>query len=390
MFIKRNISDQLQELVQQFHVLTLLGPRQAGKTELSRKIFPTHKYLNLENLETRNLALSDTNAFFRQNAGSLILDEIQRAPELLSQIQVLVDKNKIKGQFILTGSHQTALAGAISQSLAGRTAILNLLPLSIKELSKDFESPNYEEFIYRGFMPQLWAEENIRVDVYYRSYLQTYVERDVRQMINVRDQLKFDTFLRLCAGRIGNLVNAASLANDTGVDTKTIQHWLSILEASFIIKRLPPYYENIGKRLVKTPKLYFIEPGLAAYLLGIKSLEQVQTHPSRGALFENMVIMEFIKTFENMAIEPNLYFYRDQNGVEVDLIINKDNKLIPIEIKSSETFHNEFSKTIKLFQKYSKRSIRGAIIYAGEAKLDTDEFSIFNFKDCSEIISTHL
>lgn len=388
MFIKRNISKQLTDLSQEFAVLTILGPRQAGKTELCRKIFPKHQYVNLEDTELRNLALSDPNAFLRKYNGNLILDEIQRAPNLLSSVQVIVDKTKIKGQFIITGSHQTELADAVCQSLAGRTAMLRLFPLSIDELSAHTPIDGYEDLILTGFMPQLRAEPNIRTDVYYRSYLQTYVERDVRQMINVKDQLKFETFLRLCAGRIGNLVNASSLANDVGADTKTIQHWLSILEASFIVKRLPPYFENIGKRLVKTPKLYFTEVGLAAYLIGLRTVDQVKVHPLRGALFENLMVMDMIKHQENLALEPDLYFYRDQNKVEVDVIFRHGDNLVPIEIKSSETFHPSFAEAIFKFQGFSKRASKGVILYAGELEFDSDNYRVLGFRSCSRAIAS--
>ena len=379
MFINRNISSQLKDLSRQYVTLTVLGPRQAGKTELVKKIFPKHTYINLENPEIRSLATSDANAFFHKFQGNLILDEVQRVPSLLSSIQVIVDKQRIKGQYILTGSHQTELAGAVSQSLAGRTAILHLLPLSIQELLAQNANLSFDDLIFNGFMPQIRAEQGIRTDVYYRSYMQTYVERDVRQMINVKDQLKFETFLRLCAGRIGNLINASALANEVGADTKTIQNWISILEASFIIKRLPPYFENIGKRLVKSAKLYFVEVGLASYLLGIKNAEQVKTHPLRGALFENLVVMDMIKNQENLALDPELYFYRDQNKVEVDVIYRSGDALIPIEIKSAETFHPEFAKSIASFQSYAKRAGKGAVLYAGDLEFESENYSVLNF-----------
>jgi uncharacterized protein len=384
MFIDRALSHQLIELSNQFSVLTILGPRQAGKTELSKRIFPRHQYVNLEDIEIRNLAQSDPVAFFKKYDSNVILDEIQRAPHLLSSIQVMVDQQKIKGRYILTGSHQTELAGAVSQSLAGRTVILQLLPLSIDELVAHTAIAGYEDLILGGFMPQIRAEKNIRTDVYYRSYLQTYVERDIRQMINVKDLIKFETFLRLCAGRVGNLVNASLLASDVGADTKTIQHWISILEASYIIKRLPPYFENIGKRLVKTPKLYFVEVGLASYLLGLKTIEQVRTHPLRGALFENLIVMDLIKHQENQALDPELYFYRDQNKVEVDVIYRRGNELIPIEIKSSDTFHQSFADNIKKFQSYADRSGIGVIIYGGRLEHSSKTYRALNFQNCSK------
>jgi uncharacterized protein len=387
MFITRDLSGQLTQLSKQFKVLTILGPRQAGKTELTRKVFPDHKYVNLENNEIRQLALSDPNAFFQNFQGNIILDEIQRAPNLLSSIQVIVDEQKSKGRFVLTGSHQTELASAVSQSLAGRTAMLELLPLSIGELLAHTKISHYDDLIFNGFMPQVRAEKNIRTDVYYRSYLQTYVERDVRQMINIKDQLKFETFLRLCAGRIGGLINASSLANDVGADTKTIQKWLSILEASYVIKRLPPYFENIGKRLVKTPKLYFVEVGLASYLLGIKSAEQIRAHPLRGALFENLIVMDLMKHQYNLALDPELYFYRDQNKVEVDVIYRRGNDLVPIEIKSSETFHHSFADSITKCQGYSNRATDGFVIYAGKMRHDCEQFQVLNFASCSKALS---
>ncbi len=386
MFINRALSDQLIVLSQQFPVITVLGPRQAGKTELTRKIFPQHQYVNLEDPELRLLASSDPKGFFNRFPGRLVIDEIQRVPALLSSVQVIVDQRREKGQFIVTGSHQTELAGAVSQSLAGRTAILHLLPLSIAEIAATAPLPHYDELIVRGFMPQLHSEPQMRTDVYYRSYLQTYVERDVRQLINIKDQIKFETFLRLCAGRVGSLFSASSLASDLGVDTKTVQHWLSILEASFIVRRLPPYFENIGKRLVKSPKLFFVEVGLAAYLLGIHDAQQLKAHPLRGALFENMVIMDLIKQRENSARDSDLYFYRDQNGVEVDALFRGGKHLIPIEVKSAETFHPSFADGLRKFRGYAANVGRGVVVYGGELDFDGEDYRVLSYRSCGEVL----
>lgn len=385
--IKRQITAELEATAQEFPVVTITGPRQAGKTTLARMHFSSYAYANLEAPEVRALATSDPNAFFTQFPAPVIIDEIQRVPELLSAIQVRADSTRQRGQYILTGSHQPRLQEAVAQSLAGRTALLRLLPLSISELKAAGIAHARDEFIYRGFMPRLY-DENINPTRLYRNYFQTYIERDVRQMINLKNLADFENFMRLLAGRIGQLLNLSSLANDVGVSSTTLKEWLSVLEASYTIFRLTPYFENLGKRVVKSPKIYFTDTGLAAYLLGIESPEVAARDPLIGNLFENMVVIEALKARLNAGKEPELYFYRDNKGNEVDLLFRQNRQLIPIEIKSAMTFNPEFSKNIMRFQKLTSSAQKGYIIYAGELTPSLDCADVLNFANTDTIFSS--
>ena len=341
--ILRQIARELAATATEFPVVTIIGPRQAGKTTLARMQFPNHAYANLEAPDVRRLAVSDPHAFFSQFPPPVIIDEIQRVPELLSTIQVLADNSQQRGQYILTGSHQLRLQEAVAQSLAGRTALLRLLPLSIAELKATGITHTRDECIYQGFMPRLYSEQ-VNPTRLYRNYYQTYIERDIRQMINLRSLTDFENFTRLLAGRVGQILNLSSLANDVGVSSPTLKEWLSVLEASHTIFRLNPYFENFGKRIIKSPKIYFTDVGLASYLLGIESPALAARDPLIGNLFENMVVIEALKARLNAGKEPELYFYRDNKGNEVDLLFRRNRQLIPIEIKSAMTFNPEFAK----------------------------------------------
>ena len=386
----RAISEVLRHSAEKFPVVTLSGPRQAGKTTLVKSCFPDHTYINLEAPDTRQFAEQDPRGFFRQFCGPsvtdfTILDEVQRVPSLVSYIQTFVDENKIKGQFILTGSHQLELNQAVSQSLAGRTALLTLLPLSLSELNQPRVS---EECIYEGFLPQVHAE-GLSAHEVYRYYFRTYVERDVRLMINIKDISRFEQFIQLCAGRIGQLFNASQLANEVGVSSNTIQQWLSILEASHIVYRLKPYYENLGKRLVKSPKLYFTDVGLACYLLGLKNAEQVSRDPLRGQLFENLVVIELLKHRYNTGSDADLYFYRDANGHEVDVLFKSGRSLRPIEIKASETYHPQLAKNVRYLETVlGDRFDSGYVIYAGDLRAEQEGCKFLNFNQAEEALSS--
>lgn len=385
--IKRDIEPALKKIAEDFPVVTLIGPRQSGKTTLVRAVFPDYTYCNLENPEIRTLAQNDPKSLFAQFPPPLILDEVQRVPDLLSWIQVLSDESGGNGEYILTGSHQLRLHEAVSQSLAGRTAILRLLPFSLNELAQKPEySLSKEEIIIRGFLPRIYDRGQNPADAY-RSYFQTYVERDVRQLIHLRNLMQFEHFIRLLAGRVGQLLNLSSLANEVGVSSMTLKEWVSILEASFVIYRLPPYYRNFGKRLVKTPKLYFVETGLAAWLLGIETPEQALRDPLHGGLFENMVVMDALKTQLNIGREPGLYFWRDSKGHEADLLIERQRRLIPIEIKSSMTWNHEFAKNIQWMQKRIPDVDAGHVIYAGDLFPHTDSYSVHSFLNASPVFS---
>jgi len=379
---KRKILKELQTLSKEFRIITVLGPRQAGKTTLCKIAFPDYRYVSLEDPDTRAYATDDPRGFLNEYRKKVILDEVQRVPHLLSYIQTIVDEDNLKAQFILTGSHQLELGEAISQSLAGRTALLTLLPLSIEELNQEqsVDSNNLNAYLLDGSMPGKHADK-ISTARFYRSYFQTYIERDVRLIINLKDTAKFEKFVRLCAGRVGQLVNQASLANDIGVSAHTISDWLSVLEASFVIYRLQPYYENIGKRLIKSPKLYFVDTGLAAWLMGIENNIQMQRDPLRGHLFENFIVIETLKAKLNQGKDPRLFFFRDSLGNEVDLIIQSGSKLLPIEIKSSQTWHSSFLKGISYFKKLlGERAEKGIIVYGGDANRTTSNYRLRSYK----------
>jgi len=383
-YIRRTLASELSLALDQYPVVTVLGPRQSGKTTFVRHEYPDFGYANLEDPELRALANEDPNAFFSRFRRPMIIDEVQRVPELLSTIQVLVDAEGRNGRFILTGSHQLKLGAAISQSLAGRTAVLTLLPLSIEELGDRAVAYSREDLLFQGFLPRVYdqGQEPTRA---YRNYFQTYVERDVRSLLMIKDLAKFETFLRLLAGRIGQLFVASAIANEIGVSHKTVQEWLSILEASYIVFRLRPYHANFGKRLVKTPKLYFVEPGLAVYLLGIETREQLGRDPLFGNLFENMVVVEALKARVHRGKESGLYFYRDSNGNEVDLILDRRPEPLGIEIKSAMSWHPDFQKGLSRFQALSGAGDPGCLVYAGDLESSSDKTRIVNYKRTASI-----
>ncbi len=383
--IKRHISNEILEMAKSYPIVTLTGPRQSGKTTLAKALFPQKIYVSLEDPDERAFAESDPRGFLARFADEAIIDEVQRFPPLLSYLQGIVDECSEKGLFILTGSHQWALHEAISQSLAGRSAILKLLPCSLGELfpaQKDF---TVYEYLFHGMYPRIYADQ-INSTKFYRDYVATYVERDVRQMINIKDLNLFQNFLKLCAGRIGQLLNTKSLANDLGISHSTVMNWLSVLEASFVIYRLTPYFENFGKRLIKSPKLYFSDTGLARYLLDILDIRQLPRDPLRGHLFENFVVNECIKQRLNVGIMPNFYFYRDSNQNEVDLLYREGSKLVAIEIKSGQTFQSAFIKSLKGFQKITgERFSRGFLVYSGHQEQKIEDYQLLNFKHVERI-----
>ena len=384
MTIQRDISNHVLNMVGEYPVLTILGPRQSGKTTLAKMLFPQYKYVNLEEPDLREFAQSYPQDFLKNYSGDLIIDEIQRVPGLLSHIQLIADENNKKGQFILTGSHQPQIKANITQSLAGRTAVITLLPFSIKELNSAGIELERDEYIYKGFMPRIYSE-NATPKHLYQNYYATYVERDVRQLINIGNQISFERFIKLLAGRIGQIVNLNSLAGDAGVSQTTLSSWLSVLESSFIVFRIHPYFNNFGKRLIKSPKLYFTDVGLAANLLGIEAPEQVFRDPLSGGLFENMVIADALKTMYNQGQSPGLYYFRNQNGLEIDLILNRGRNLTPIEIKSGASFDPSFSKNIKLFQKLSGDIKNGYVIYGGDKHIKIEDTAFINFREVSSL-----
>lgn len=364
MMIPRTASAKLMEMSEAMPVVTVYGPRQSGKTTLVKQLFPSFAYANLEHPAVRDLAVRDPEAFFSRYPAPVIIDEVQRVPDLLSYIQVKVDETGKNGQYILTGSHQPMLREKVSQSLAGRVAILTLLPLSIDELASVGKVFPMEEIVVKGFLPRVHAGRLSSSEVY-EDYYRTYVERDVRQLVMVENQHAFEVFVRLLAGRIGQIVNFESMAGDVGVSAHTLRKWLSVLEASYIVFRLQPYYANFGKRLVKTPKVYFTDVGLAAHLLGIGTGAQVLRDPLVGGLFENLVVGEAMKWRSNGRRIEDFYFFRDSNGLEVDLVMEVARRLHLVEIKCAMTPNPSLERGIRRVA-----SITGAlsktIIYRGE------------------------
>ena len=373
-------------LTGEYPVVTLLGPRQAGKTTLAKGVLKGYAYSNLEVPETREMAIHDPRAYLAQFPGKVILDEIQRVPELLSYIQAIVDEKKQNGRFVLTGSHQLRVREAVTQTLAGRTAILTLLPLSITELdAAGLKYGEFEQYAFRGFLPRVHAE-SLRPTTAYSNYYQTYVERDVRQLIQLKDAATFEKMMKLVAGRTGQLMDCTSLAGDVGVDTKTIRNWLSILEASFILFKLPPYFKNFGKRAIKSPKYYFTEVGLLCYLLGIRKPEQILRDPLVGAIFENMAVIECVKARMNRGEMAELYFYRDSNGNEVDLLAPEGRILHAAEIKSASTFSMSLLKGLRRFQHLAGSDARTMLIYNGKPKTLSDGIKAVSFRQAGHLI----
>lgn len=360
---RRAAEDILRELAVSFPVVTVTGPRQSGKTTLVRMVFPDKPYLSLEQPHQRAFAETDPIGLLDQYPDGVILDEIQRAPALLSVIQTLVDEDPRPGRYILTGSNQSEYMGSISQSLAGRTGILKLLPFSCEELPATVTADS-ARLLFSGFYPPIF-DRNIRPDLFHPAYLATYLERDVRNISNIHNLSQFQNFLQLCAGRTGQILNKNSLANESGISNKTVEEWLSVLEASYIIYRLKPYYRNWNKRIVKSSKLYFLDVGLAANLLKIEKPEHLHAHPLRGALFETSVIGECLKYRYNRGKRDNFYYYRDNNGNEVDLITDTYFGPVPIEIKSGRTINDGFFKGLRFFAKLERGYQRAGLVTGG-------------------------
>lgn len=381
--IKRNITKKILAYYKQYPIISLIGPRQSGKTTLVKKIFPKKPYVNLEDLENREFALNDPKGFLSQYENGAIIDEAQRVPEIISYLQVVVDEKKKNGLFVLTGSQNFLLMESIGQSLAGRTAIFKLLPFSSSELFSakvKFNKTKIDDLLFKGFYPKLF-DKKVDTVGYYTNYIQTYVERDVRLIKNISNLSIFKKFLNLCAARTGQLLNISSLAEDCGINQKTAQSWLSVLEASFIIYLLRPHYKNYNKRVIKMPKIYFYDTGLLCSLLGLTDKKQLKNHYLKGSIFESFVISEFIKYKYNQGAEPNVYFWRDKIGNEIDLLIETPNKIIPIEIKSGQTINSNYFKGLKYYNNLSQGSGKNSyVVYGGNLKQSRSEANVLSWE----------
>lgn len=380
-YIKRKIESTILEAAKYFPVITVTGPRQSGKTTMLKHIFPHLHYYSLEDLDTRSFAMEDPVRFLHLHEEGMILDEVHNYPELLSYIQGIVDGQPQK-KFVLSGSSNYALLKKVSQSLAGRSGVFELMPLSIEEVKGQIEYvDDADQLLYHGLYPAVCSCKNIPKFLY-PSYVKTYLERDVRDLLNVKDIRLFNMFLKLCAGRIGSVFNASEIAGEIGVSSKTIQAWVSILQASYVVYLLPPYFENSRKRLTKSPKMYFCDTGLACTLLGIESAEQLAFDKMRGHLFENLIVVELLKRRLNEGKESNLYFYRDSNQNEVDILVNNGSSLNAIEVKSAMTYNPSFEKALQKVNEWVNPPVgKRIIIYAGTLEDDKGDIRLLNYRN---------
>jgi predicted AAA+ superfamily ATPase len=380
--LARDAEKTLIRLAKSFPIVAITGPRQAGKTTLAKAVFEGKPYVSLENPDEREFAQNDPKRFLARFPNGAVLDEVQRCPSLLSWLQGLVDERGVMGDFVLTGSAQFDLIEGITQTLAGRVGRVELLPLSSRELKAANQLPNsLSQMLIQGGYPALYDRKIITQD-WFSNYVATYVERDVRQLISVRNLSQFQTFLKMCASRTGQLINLTSLGADCGISAVTAKQWLSVLETSYIVTLLRPHHSNFGKRLVKTPKIYFLDSGLAAWLMGIRSAETLETHAARGALFESWVVSELYKKRLNAGLPIDLFFWRDNTGNEVDLIVENEKGLQPIEIKSGSTYASDWSQGLKKWQALAQNSsLEPAILYGGESTFEREGLKVWGWRD---------
>ena len=364
-YIPRRLESVIQEAAQYFSVISVTGPRQSGKSTMLKHLFPELPRYSMKDLHVRAFAEQDPVAFLNQHKEGMFIDEVQKVPVLLDYIQGIVDDDPSR-RFVLTGSSNLELLQGLTESLPGRAGVYELLPMSMEETAEQIADKNTNQLLYDGLYPAICAHKNV-AHLFYPAYVKTYLEKDVRDLLRIKDQMQFLKFMKLCAARIGSLFNASEVAMELGVDSKTVSHWLSVLQASYLVTLLPPYYENITKRVVKTPKLYFNDPGLACYLLDIESPKQLALDKMRGAVFENLVVMECIKHRFNQGKEGNVFFYRDSNGQEVDILVKEEGQLTAIEVKSSMTYQADFAKTLKMLPQWTSTPIvRRSVVYGGD------------------------
>ena len=368
MLIKRKLAQYVSRYFKQYPVITITGPRQSGKTTLARMVFPDLPYVNLEDMEVRSFAIDDPRGFLKKYENGAVIDEFQNAPDLPSYLQVLVDEKRENGMFCLTGSRQFEVIDKVSQSLAGRTAMLKLLPFTFSEMPADTVTDDYNSFLFSGFYPRIF-DQGLDPNRAMEDYVTTYLERDLRSLSSVHDLHLFRKFMKLLAGRTGQILNVSSLANDCGVSNTIASRWISLLETSYIIFLLQPFHGNISKRLVKSPKIYFFDTGLAAHLMGIEKRSHLESHPLRGNLFENMVIADVLKERYHNALRDNIYFYRDSKGNEIDLCYEEGHLLDIVEIKSGATINSDYFKGLNHFNKEFPELVKNRyLVYAGAAR----------------------
>ncbi|WP_068142007.1 ATP-binding protein [Limnochorda pilosa] len=384
--LPRTAEPTVRHLAHGYPVVAVTGPRQSGKTTLARHAFPERPYVSLEDPDQREFAMDDPRGFLAQYPDGAILDEAQRCPQLFSYLQTRVDHDPRPGRFILTGSQQFHLTEGITQSLAGRVAMVVLLPFTLGELQGAGRAPSsLEELLFEGLYPPV-HDRHLDAHVWYTNYVGTYVERDVRLMVNVRDLTTFQRFVRLCAGRTGQLLNLSALADDAGIAHNTARAWLSVLQASYIVHLLPPHHQSFNKRLVKTPKLYFLDPGLAAWLLGVQEAAQLAAHPLRGALFETWVLSELLKARFNRGLASNLFFWRDRSGHEVDVLIERGDALIPVEVKPGQTVSRDAFAALERWRALAGDTAGpGWLVYGGDRSQERGGFRVLPWREVAQV-----
>lgn len=385
-YINRKIESVVTEASQYFPVISVTGPRQSGKSTLLRHLFPDAVAYSLKDLNVREFAQNDPIAFLNNDKGKMMfIDEIQKVPALLDYMQGIVDEHPDR-KFCITGSSNLELLRGLSESLPGRAGVFELMPMTYDETRAEQQGKSLDELLFNGLYPAVCAQKNT-ARLFYPSYVKTYLEKDVRDLLKIQDQLQFMRFMKLCAARVGSLFNASEVANEIGVDSKTVTRWLSVLQASYLITLLPPYFENVTKRVVKSPKLYFNDPGLACYLLDIESPKQLSRDKMRGCIFENFIVLEILKHRFNQGLENGVFFYRDSNQNEVDILLKQEGEITAIEVKSSSTYTAEFEKSLKKIQDYVKTPVaRKIVVYSGDFENTAGDIKVVNYKNLSSVI----
>ena len=384
-YINRDLEKIIIEASEYYSVITVTGPRQSGKSTLLKHLFPDYKEYSMKDVHIRDFALNDPVAFLNQTTDGMFIDEIQKAPVLMEYIQGIVDRNPER-KFLLTGSSNFEMMRDLSESLSGRSGVFELMPMSLSETNEFRTNLDLSNQLFEGLYPAICSKKN-KAGFFYPSYVKTYLEKDVRDLLNIQNQMQFMRFMKLCATRIGSIFNASELSAEVGVDVKTITRWLSVLQASYLITLLPPYYENISKRLIKSPKLYFNDTGLACYLLDIESAKQLDRDKMRGALFENMIVMEIIKHRYNQGKTGGVFFYRDSNQNEVDILLKQEGEITALEIKSAMTYNSSFEKSLKQIPNWINTPITNrAVIYSGDFENTSSDIKLLNYNHLGDIL----